>query len=70
MTEQTGSDIFVVAVAGRRAGLASRLDSGFRFHASNHQFDVLDGRKFATLEDIRAAAQGALATLRLGFRAS
>ncbi|MBS7539061.1 hypothetical protein [Ancylobacter lacus] len=67
MTEQTRSDILIVAVAGCRAGLAARLDSGFRFHASNHRFNGLDGQEFATVEDIHAAARGALAKLRRSF---
>lgn len=70
MTEQSRSDIVVVAVAGRRAGLASRIEGGFRFHASNHQFDVMDGQEFATVEQICAAARGTLAALRLDFGVS
>ncbi|WP_157626324.1 hypothetical protein [Ancylobacter sp. FA202] len=67
MIEPPSSHIAIVVVAGRRAGLASRLESGFRFHASNHQFDAMDGQDFATIEQIQAAARGTLAALRLDF---
>lgn len=58
------SDVLVVAVAGRRAGLLSRLAQGFRFHASNHQFDAMDGRLFASVEDARMAADEQMTLFR------
>lgn len=57
MLHVSSPDLFLVAVSGRRAGLLSRLAEGYRFHASNHLFDAMDGCRYASLDDARAAAR-------------
>lgn len=47
----------ILSVAGRRAGLVSPHSDGFLFHASDHLFNDIDGRLFATIGDMRIAAR-------------
>lgn len=59
-------DLTVIAVHGQRAGLLSRQDEGYRFHASHRRFDGLDGRYFPSIGEARSAASQFAATAPLG----
>lgn len=68
-SDQPICDLSILSVAGRRAGLVSRHSDGFLFHASDHLFNDIDGRVFATVGDARVAASCLASLERLSPRA-
>lgn len=55
---------FFIAVAGRQAGLALRQGRGFRFVAADPDFQLLDGSRFGSLEQLQDAARRFAKSLR------
>ncbi|HYD32063.1 MAG TPA: hypothetical protein VEB64_14575 [Azospirillaceae bacterium] len=47
---------FIIEVHGNAAGIVVRDGSGFRFFASHHQFQALEGRVFGTPHKAERAA--------------
>ena len=43
------SHAYVIEAAGRTAGIAVKVDRGYRFFSSNPLFHALEGTDFATL---------------------
>ncbi len=52
----TEPQAFVIEVEERQAGLALRLERGFRFVAADPDFALLDGSRFAGLPELQQAA--------------
>jgi hypothetical protein len=50
------SNAYVIEVRGQTAGIVARDGQGFRFHASAHRFNPLDGRRFANPREAERAA--------------
>jgi hypothetical protein len=50
------SNAYVIEVRGQTAGIVARDGQGFRFHASAHRFNALDGRHFKTPREAERAA--------------
>ena len=43
------SHAYVIEAAGRTAGIAVKVEHGYRFFSSNPEFHTLDGRDFTSL---------------------
>lgn len=63
------ASLAIVSVSGRLAGLVSRQERGFLFHASDHRFNDLDGQSFASVGEARTAARHLVALEALSPRA-
>jgi hypothetical protein len=50
------ANAYVIEVRGQTAGIVARDGQGFRFHASAHRFNALDGRRFRTPREAEKAA--------------
>lgn len=48
--------VTIIAIKGLRAGIVSRQEDGYRFHASSHRFDGMDGHLFGSVGEARSAA--------------
>jgi hypothetical protein len=59
------ANAYVIEVRGQTAGIVARDGRGFRFHASAHRFNGLDGQRFGTP---REAEKAALALAQPGAR--
>jgi hypothetical protein len=53
---KTMFDSYVIEVSSKTAGIVVRDKSGFRFFASNHDFDSLEGRYFRSAREAERAA--------------
>jgi len=60
----------VIVIDGTFVGAAVRLDTGFRFVATDFRLDDLDGTTWPTLDDVRARARRLLTTGSLAVRAT
>ncbi|WP_315838192.1 hypothetical protein [Bradyrhizobium prioriisuperbiae] len=50
------SDSYVIEVSSKTAGIVVRDKSGFKFFASNHDFNSLEGRYFRSAREAERAA--------------
>lgn len=55
---------FVIEIEERQAGLALKVEHGFRFVAADPAFALLDGSRFAGLPQLRQAANRLARLLR------
>jgi hypothetical protein len=51
---------YVIEIDEEAVGIAGRDRGGFRFHASDHTFDMLDGRLFRAVRDATLAARAVI----------
>jgi hypothetical protein len=56
---------YVIEIDDEAVGIAARGESGYRFHASAHAFNALDGQVFSTVRQAAAAAQAPIAAKAL-----
>jgi hypothetical protein len=56
MSDAYESNAYIIEVAGQTAGIVARDGSGFRFHASAHRFNPLEGKMFASPRAAERAA--------------
>ncbi|MDQ0467242.1 hypothetical protein [Labrys wisconsinensis] len=61
MTNPYRSDAYIIEVRGQTAGIVARDGRVFRFHASDHRFNPIDGMAFASPRAAEKAAHGLLA---------
>ncbi|MGH6644496.1 MAG: hypothetical protein ACRED3_17545 [Bradyrhizobium sp.] len=61
MSNRYQSDAYIIEVRGTAAGIVARDGRTFRFHASDHRFNPIDGMAFASPRAAEKAAQGVLA---------
>ena len=59
----------VIVIDGAFVGAAVRLDSGYRFIATDFRLDELDGTVWPTLDDVRQRARRLYKTGRLSVAA-
>jgi hypothetical protein len=55
------SDTYIIEVSSEAAGIVVRDQAGFRFFASNHRFNSLDGRIFRSAREAERIATRFLA---------
>lgn len=56
---------YVIEIDHEAIGIAARAESGYRFHASAHAFNALDGSVFSTVGLAAAAAEALIAAKAL-----
>jgi hypothetical protein len=61
------ANAYIIEVHGHTAGIVARDGQGFRFHASAHRFNALEGQTFASPREAEKAA-AALTDRRLAGR--
>ncbi len=59
------ANAYVIEIDDEAVGIAARDETGFRFHASAHAFNALDGQVFATVRQAAAAARALLSARAL-----
>jgi hypothetical protein len=60
MSNPYPSDAYIIEVRGHAAGIVARDGRTFRFHASDHRFNPIDGMAFASPRAAEKAAQDQL----------
>lgn len=50
------ANAYVIEVRGQTVGIVARDEQAFRFHASVHRYNTLDGRRFNTPREAEKAA--------------
>jgi hypothetical protein len=50
------SDIFIIEVSSKAAGIVVRNPEGFRFFAASHRFNRLEGQLFSNAREAERAA--------------
>jgi len=61
MSDLYQSDAYIIEVRGHAAGIVARDGRVFRFHASDHRFNPIDGMAFASPRAAEKAADDLLA---------
>ena len=61
MSDLYQSDAYIIEVRGHAAGIVARDEHAFRFHASDHRYNPIDGMAFASPRAAEKAAQDLLA---------